>query len=110
MLYSPVLLGILEWLGVLAIIGMGRHSLNFTNRVCRYFTVAGFPIFILHQSVLVAIGYGILVYAPNLVLSLQFVVITVVSFMATIVIYEIIRRIPFVRGLFGMGFFVKKNG
>lgn len=105
-LYNCVI-SLIGWLGILAIIGIGRHSLNFANRICTYFTLGSFPIYILHQSALVTIGYAVIVYASNMQIPLQFTIIMLASFIATIMVYEIIKRIPAIRVLFGMKFSTK---
>lgn len=89
------------WMGILALLGIAQTLLNFQNRISAYFTKASFSIYILHQTVLVIIGY----YALKLPVNtfVQFILITITSFFVTILIYEIVKRIPFVRVLFGAG-------
>ncbi|MDO9326389.1 MAG: acyltransferase family protein [Methanoregula sp.] len=88
------------WIGVLAFMGAGRHLSDFTNNFAAYMGAASYPVYIIHQAVLVAIAYYVLMLAiPP---ALQFAVIVIFSFLLTFVCYEILRRIPGVRGLFGI--------
>lgn len=90
----------LSWIGVLSILGMGRHYLNFQNDVTGYFTRASFPIYIFHQSWIVLIGYYALKTVTSVVL--QAIVIITGSFILTILTYEVFRRIHLTRLLFGI--------
>ncbi|PKL57946.1 MAG: hypothetical protein CVV34_04880, partial [Methanomicrobiales archaeon HGW-Methanomicrobiales-5] len=88
------------WIGVLALMGAGRHLLDRTNTVAAYMGAASYPVYILHQAILVAIAYYVLMFAiPP---ALQFLAIVILSILLTFACYEIIRRIPGVRVLFGI--------
>lgn len=56
----------------------------------RYFKRASFPIYILHQNVLVAVGYYVMKMTDKLIL--QAAVIMPVSFIITVMIYEMFSR------------------
>jgi len=88
------------WTGVLALMGVGRHLFNFTNNFAAYMGAASYPVYIIHQAILVAIAY----YAVMLAIppALQFTAIVILSLLLTFACYEIIRRIPVVRALFGI--------
>jgi Predicted acyltransferases len=88
------------WMGILALLGTGRKSLNFHNKISEYFTKASFPIYIIHQVVLVIIGYFTLKLPMSV--FMQFGLIVISSFLITIMIYEIVRKIPYVRIVFGI--------
>ena len=88
------------WTGVLALMGMGRHLFNITNNFAAYMGEASYPVYIIHQAILVAIAYYVVMLAiPP---ALQFATIVIFSFLLTFACYEIIRRIPVVRALFGI--------
>jgi len=88
------------WTGVLALMGMGRHLFNFTNNFAVYMGEASYPVYIIHQAILVAIAYYVVMLAiPT---ALQFAAIVIFSLLLTFACYEIIRRIPVVRTLFGI--------
>jgi glucans biosynthesis protein C len=90
----------LTWVGILGIMGMGRHYLNFNNKVTSYFSKASFPIYIFHQSLLVITAYYTLKITSWV--SMQFVLIIIISFVITMLMYEMLRRIALTRFLFGI--------
>lgn len=92
--------GFLSWNGILAILGMGKHYLNFHNKVTSYFTNASFPIYIFHQSFIVLTAYYTLKTTSSIVL--QVIVIIGGSFILTMLTYEIFKRISFISFLFGI--------
>lgn len=91
---------ILSWVGVLAIIGLGKNFLEFNNAFTKYFAPAAFPIYIFHQTFVVIVGYITLQYVRGT--FLQYVSIAVISFVLTVFMYEVCRRIPVTRFLFGI--------
>ena len=95
------------WMGVLALMGAGRHLFNRTNNFAAYMGAASYPVYIIHQAVLVAIAYYVVMWiaAP----ALQFTVILIGSLLLTFACYEIIRRIPVIRALFGIAGLRKKT-
>jgi len=104
--YSPIFV-LTGWTGVLALMGAGRHLFDRTNTFTAYLSTASYPVYIIHQAILVATAYYVLTFAiPP---ALQFTAIVVVSFLLTFACYEIVRRIPVVRALFGITRPQKKN-
>jgi glucans biosynthesis protein C len=97
---SSALFVLTGWTGVLALMGAGRHLVNTSNTVTAYLGAASYPVYIIHQAVLVAIAYYVLMLAiPP---ALQFLAIVIASVLVTFACYEILRRIPGVRALFGI--------
>ncbi|MCK9581798.1 MAG: acyltransferase family protein [Methanoregula sp.] len=88
------------WIGILALMGTGRHLLDCSNTFTAYMCAASYPVYILHQVILVAIAYYVVTFRISP--ALQFSVILVFSLLLTFSCYEIIRRIPGVRALFGI--------
>ncbi len=97
--YSPLFV-VTGWTGVLALMGWGRHLLEGTNSFTAYMSAASYPVYIIHQGVLVAIAYYVLMFA--IPAALQFAIIMILSILLTFACYEIVRRIPVVRQLFGI--------
>lgn len=93
------------WTGILAILGIGKHSLDFSNSMTNYLSRASFPIYMFHLPWIIGIGYVVL--RKMSFLSLQFVVIMISALFMTLLGYEIVRRIPIVRTLFGIKFDLK---
>lgn len=86
------------WFSCLAIVGIGKRSLNFENKFTKYMTNSCFAYYILHQGWLAFILYNI---KPMRIETIwKYVLCMVLTFIATYLSYEIIRRIPGVRFLF----------
>lgn len=98
--YGDILVNFVAWIGSCALIGFAKQYLNTPSKILSYFNIASFPIYILHQSILVAIGYYTLQYIDNL--FLQIVCIMFGSFVLSILSYEIVKRIPYARKLIGI--------
>ncbi|MCL2445919.1 MAG: acyltransferase family protein [Oscillospiraceae bacterium] len=88
------------WLAVLALFGLGNRYLNFNNKVTDYLSVSAFPIYLFHQSWIVAVAYFTLMWIDSVVLQIG--VILTLSVLLTYASYELFKRIPGVRFLFGI--------
>lgn len=89
------------WLWMLAIVGLARRKLNFSNRVLEYASEASYPFYILHQTVIVALALGIV--QLEAALALKYLLLVIVSFGCTAAIYELlVRRWDATRFLLGM--------
>lgn len=96
-----ILNGFNSWFWIVAILGFGRRYLNFTNSALRYANEAVLPFYILHQTVIVVIGYYVVRW--NMGVTGKFLVITTASLAATVLIYDaFVKRVGFMRFLFGM--------
>jgi peptidoglycan/LPS O-acetylase OafA/YrhL len=96
---SPVYV-LTGWTGVLALMGTGRHFFDSSTTFTAYMGAASYPVYIIHQAILVAIAYYVLMLA--IPAALQFLAIVIFSILLTFACYEILRRIPGVRALFGI--------
>jgi len=90
-----------SWCCVLAILGFGRKYLNYTTPFLKYANEAVLPFYILHQTVILGVGYFVVQWAiPDL---LKWLIVVPVSFAIIMVVYEfLVRRYNVVRFLFGM--------
>jgi glucan biosynthesis protein C len=90
-----------SWCCVLAILGFGRKHLNFSTPFLRYANEAVLPFYILHQTVILSVGYLVVRRAiPDL---LKWLIVVPVSFVLIVVLYEfLVRRLNVLRVLFGM--------
>ncbi|MFC2006637.1 acyltransferase family protein [Chloroflexota bacterium] len=90
-----------SWLFIIAILGFSSRYLNFNNRFLRYTNEAVLPFYILHQTVIIVIGYFVIQLSTG-ILPKYLITITT-SFIAIMLIYELlVRRINILRFLFGM--------
>lgn len=95
------------WIGVLALMGAGRHGLDAATPLTTWMHAASYPVYILHQAVLVAVAYYVLMAGIPQVL--QYAAIVILSVVLTFACHEVLRRIPVVRALFGISGLQEKN-
>jgi peptidoglycan/LPS O-acetylase OafA/YrhL len=91
---------LLAWIGILALLGMGKRYLEFNNKFTAYFTPAAFPIYLFHQSIIVIVGYFTIRHVEGTVV--QYIIIALFSLIITLLMYELCRRIRMTRFLFGI--------
>jgi peptidoglycan/LPS O-acetylase OafA/YrhL len=96
---------IFTWAALTTFIGYGRRYLSFSNPLLRWARDASYPIYILHQTVIVAIGYWIIQQPWNA--WTKYAVVLFGTMAICVVLYEGIRRPPLTRLLFGMKGFRK---
>jgi glucan biosynthesis protein C len=93
--------GTFPWLTILAVLGYGKRYLNSPNKFLLYFGEASYPVYILHQTVIVAIGFYVVGWEAGILA--KYVLTTITAYIATFTIYELlIRRFNAIRFLFGM--------
>jgi peptidoglycan/LPS O-acetylase OafA/YrhL len=98
----PDLLRVLNaWLWLLWILGFGGRHLRFSNQFLRYASEAVLPFYILHQTVIVFIGFLIADWDASV--ALKYLVLGTTSFVVIVALYELaIKRVSVLRFLFGM--------
>ena len=88
------------WLTIMGMLGFGRRYLDHTGRAQKYLAEGSYPVYILHQTVIVIIGfYVIRLAAPR---PWLWIILLVASVAGTFALYEIVRRVNVLRFLFGM--------
>ncbi len=98
--YDDLLVSFVGWLGVLSCIIVGKLFLNRENKITNYFKKSSFPIYILHQTILVIVAYYTLIMINNIVLQILMIIFG--SFIITILFYEIISKIPILKKVIGV--------
>ena len=89
------------WFWLVALLGLGHRYLNADNQVLRYAREASYPFYILHQTVIVAIGFFVVQWAAAVLP--KYLVIVVCSLVVSIALYDlVVRRTNVTRFLFGM--------
>ena len=88
------------WLVIVGLLGCGRRYLNRTSPALAYLAEASYPVYLLHQTVIVVAAF----YVVGLPAAepLQWLTLLVVSVAATFALYEVVRRFQTARFLFGM--------
>jgi peptidoglycan/LPS O-acetylase OafA/YrhL len=89
------------WCWLLALLGFGRRHWSFNHPVLKYATEAVYPWYILHQTVIVIVGYHVAEW--NLGMWWKYLFVAASMILITSVVYEfVIRRISLIRPLFGL--------
>jgi peptidoglycan/LPS O-acetylase OafA/YrhL len=91
---------IVPWCCLLAMLGYGRRFLRSGGRVLKYAAPASYPMYLLHQTIIVAVGFVVL--KGGLGVSASFVAVLIGSFVVTLIVYEVVRRVNVFRLVFGM--------
>ena len=92
---------LLSWCLLIIFINLGRQVFNFRNKLLAYASEAVLPFYILHQTVIIVVGYYVVRWELNS--ALKYLVILVVSFCLIMALYHLlIKRINVLRFLFGM--------
>ncbi|MET0535899.1 MAG: acyltransferase family protein [Steroidobacter sp.] len=92
---------VFTWACVLAFIGYGYQHLSFSNPLLRWARDASYPIYILHQTVIVVIGYYVIQasWSPGI----KYWVVLAATLASCCLLYEfLIRRFAVTRLIFGM--------
>jgi len=92
---------VLKWSWVATLVGFARLYLNISNDFLRYANGIVYPFFILHQTVIIVIGYYIIDWEMNGVL--EFMAIMVGTFIICFALIEmVIKKSNILRVLFGL--------
>jgi glucans biosynthesis protein C len=88
------------WLLLLGFLGLGARFLDRRSSALDYLSEAGYPLYILHQTVIVALAF----YLVRLPFgwSGQYVLVLATATAVTFALYEGVRRVAALRWLFGM--------
>lgn len=91
---------LISWCWLLALMGLGRRYLNRPSPFLRYASEIAYPYYILHQTVILAIGFYVLPLAWSLEVKLIFIMLT--SFFGTAALCELVKQANLTRFCFGM--------
>ena len=100
-LFMTTLRAFISWFWLLAIFSFFRKHCNTDNRFLEYANEAVLPFYILHQTVIVTIGFYFIHW--NTGVYFKYIVLCIASFASICLIYELlVRRINVLRILFGL--------
>ena len=85
---------------MLAIFGYGSIHLNHQSNALKYLKDAVYPIYILHMPLQSFLSY--LIMPTNIPLLLKLNILIIGTLSCSIFLYEIIKRIPWIRPIFGL--------
>ena len=90
-----------SWFWLVAILGFGRKYLNFNNGLLKYTNEAVLPFYILHQTIIVIVGFYIASWDIGVIS--KYLILSTVSFALIIALYDfVVKRVSILRFLFGM--------
>jgi glucan biosynthesis protein C len=93
--------GLFCWAFLIAFCGFASRHLRFSNGFLKYANEAVLPFYILHQTIILTVGYYVLRLDTSL--WLEYLIIATISFIAIMALYELlIRRVNVLRFLFGL--------
>ncbi|MCI8360813.1 MAG: acyltransferase [Clostridiales bacterium] len=98
--YGDLWVNFIGWVSILTLLALARKLLNRKWRFTAYMNRASYPIYILHQSILVAWAYVAVGLWDSF--CMQVLCICVGSFVLTALAYQIVKRIPIVRAAVGI--------
>lgn len=96
-----VLYALVQWSAILAVCGFGHRHLQFDSAKRRYLTQAVFPVYIVHQTLIIV--FSQLIKPAHHGPVLEAVLLFVMTLTASFGIFEVVRRVPLLRPLFGLG-------
>jgi glucans biosynthesis protein C len=90
-----------SWCWIIVFLSLGRKFLSFNHRALRYMSEASLPFYILHQPIVLLIGFWIAGWQIGVLP--KFMVLSLISFTAIALLYELfVRRIDLLRFFFGL--------
>lgn len=104
-LATDILMRAAGWVSVLALMGGAKQWFDYTGKTLTYLAGASFVVYVFHQSWLVAAGYYALRVTHNAAAVCAMVIPA--SILLSIASYEVVKRIPVTRWMFGLGGFHK---
>jgi glucans biosynthesis protein C len=97
---GPWAYSVQQWCAIVAAIGFAQRHLNRDGPARRYLTEAVFPVYILHQTVILLLAHSFAPLALNPVLEGSLLV--GLTFALSFAGFEMVRRVNWLRQLFGM--------
>ena len=89
------------WFWISFFIGLFMKFFNFSNDTLKELSISVYPIYLIHQTIIVVIGYYIINIDINI--FLQYAIICLVTiFLSLLFYYFILKKIPFLRIFFGI--------
>ena len=88
------------WSAILAILGLGRRYLNFSNKAMSYLSESSFSVYVFHQQWIVVAGFFSLKWIHNV--PMQMAAILLSSVVLTFATVELLKRLSPARFMFGI--------
>ena len=85
---------------IIAVFAFGYRYLNRPGRVLRYLSGAAYPVYIVHMIFLYLGSY--LIFPLSMPAPLKFILVTAFTFSGCLICYDLIRRVNWLRPVFGL--------
>jgi surface polysaccharide O-acyltransferase-like enzyme len=95
-----VVFGTLAWCAICAACGFAHRHLRHDSAARRYLTEAVFPVYIAHQTLIVVLAHAL--KPVHLSPGVEALVLIVMTATGSFGIFELVRRVPLLRPLFGL--------
>ena len=89
-----------QWSAVVAALGFGALYLNRDSALLRTLTIAVFPFYIVHQTIIIVVGHDLA--AKGLPVWAEAPILIAATALGCWLAFEIVRRVPLLRPLFGL--------
>jgi hypothetical protein len=99
-LFARGVFGSEQWLAIAAIVGFAHRHLTYDSPARRYLTTAIFPVYILHQTVIVVLAHAL--KPSHLYPPVEGVLLVLMTVTLCFLGYEAIRRVRLLRPVFGL--------
>jgi peptidoglycan/LPS O-acetylase OafA/YrhL len=96
-----MLANVFTWTWLLVFLGFGRHYLSYSNRLLAWARDASYPVYILHQTVIIVIAYFVVrqPWAP----WTKYWVVLGATVLGCVLMYQyLLRRVALLRVAFGI--------
>jgi glucans biosynthesis protein C len=90
-----------EWSAIVTVCGFAHRHLQFDSPRRRYLTQAVFPLYLMHQTVIVVVAHAI--KPAEIAAPVEAMILIVLTFVSGFAVFDIARRVPLLRPLFGVG-------
>ena len=91
---------VMQWCAIVAAIGFAQRHWNVDNAMRRYLTNAVFPVYIVHQTLILLLAVALLPLALRPAIEAPLIIAA--TFALSFLIYEVVRRIGWLRPCFGL--------
>ena len=93
--------GLCSWSAIVAVCAFAQRHLNHDSEARRYLTEAVFPVYILHQTLIVTITH--LIKPAGITPAVEALLLIVLTLCLSFGAFAIVRRVALLRPLFGLG-------
>ncbi|MBR0828364.1 acyltransferase family protein [Bradyrhizobium manausense] len=98
--FASLVYGCYQWLAMAAVLGFARRHFTADGPVRRYLTDAIFPYYIVHQTAIIVIAHAL--RGSDLSAASEASIVIGGTALSCVVTYEVVRRIAWLRPLFGL--------